>query len=221
MRSGGVPVRSLLVIGLIGLGGLGACAKAVGSEGGSCTGGGACDPGLTCASDLCVRLTGEGEGEGEGPCQGDEPARNDRADCETIGTAVCAAIDDNQAVQTCDTAAAMLRSGLFQAAFDCIAAIPPSRCGNLGPSLDECFAALTACPLDAADSLCGQADETCVSEGDDGFPLDVCVADLTPTNATFRTAYADCFNASAGVACADVHDSCYNTALNAAVGGAE
>jgi hypothetical protein len=195
---------------------LAACGKPIGAEGGPCTEGGACDAGLTCASDLCVRLPGEGEGEGE--CRGDEAARNDRDDCASIPTSVCAAFDDNAAVQTCDLAGAILRSGLFQAAYECIADIPPSRCGNLRPSLEACFEALTACPLQAAADLCAQAGDTCVEEGDNGFDLERCTADLTSTNFAFRSAWADCFNSSAGVPCSDVHDSCYNVAINTLVG---
>jgi hypothetical protein len=197
------------------------CAKPVGSEGGPCTEGGACDPGLTCASDLCVKLgsEGEGEGEGDGSCFGDEAPRHDRGDCQNISAAACAAVDENAAVQTCDTAGAILRTGLFNEAFECIAEIDVTKCLELDSELDKCFAALTACPLPAADDLCTQADEQCVSEGDNGFPVDACVSDLTSTNQAFRSAYADCFNNSGGTACSDVHDDCYNTALNTLVGG--
>lgn len=54
----------LLVVVLSGAALIPACSSgsscAVGSERCSCTSGGACDPGLTCASSLCVRLTGTG-----------------------------------------------------------------------------------------------------------------------------------------------------------------
>lgn len=197
----------------------------IGSEGGPCTAGGGCDPGLVCLSDLCVDPdSGEegegegGEGEGEG-CQGDEPATNDRSDCATIPTSSCAPLDQNAAVQTCDVAAAILRSGIFQAAFDCIADIPASACASVDAELDACFAALTACPLERADALCDQANEACVAGGDNGFPLELCKDDVRSTNQAFRDAYAECFNASGTAPCDGVHGDCYNTALNTLVGG--
>jgi hypothetical protein len=210
------------------------CGKPIGSEGGPCTGGGGCDIGLVCLSDLCVDATpdggpaaegegegeaAEGEGEGEGACQGDNAAQNDRADCFSIPASACAPAADNGAVQTCDVAGAILRSGLFQAAFDCMAAIPSNACASLDDDVTACFATLTACPLPAADELCVQANDACVAGGDEGFPLATCQADLRATNQAFREAYAECFNASGSAACDGVHDDCYNTAQNALVIG--
>jgi hypothetical protein len=216
--------------------------KPVGSEGGPCTGGGGCDVGLVCLSDVCVDPTGEGEGEGEGgegegeggegegegeggegegegECQGDNAAQNDRADCLSIPASACAPAADNGAVQTCDVAAAILRSGLFQAAFDCIAAIPANACASLDAEVDECFAQLTACPLPAADALCTQANDACVAGGDNGFPLAACQSDLRATNQEFRESYAVCFNNSGAAPCDGVHDDCYNVSLNLLVTG--
>ncbi len=215
-----VTVGTLLVTAMTA-----SCGKAIGSEGGPCTGGGGCDVGLVCLSDVCVDPTsGEGEGEGEGgegegECQGDNAAQNDRADCLTIPASACADAEDNTAVQTCDVAGAILRSGLFQAAFDCMEAIPANACATLDEQVTDCFAALTACPLPAADALCTQANEACVGGGDNGFPVATCQADLRSTNQAFREAYAECFNASGSAACDGVHDDCYNTAQNALVIG--
>lgn len=206
------------------------CGKPIGSEGGPCTGGGGCDVGLACLSDVCVDPnSGEGEGEGEARegegegeadegCQGDNAAQNDRDDCFTIPAAACAPAEDNGAVQTCDVAGAILRSGLFQAAFDCIADIPANACASLDDAVNACFAALTACPLPAADDLCAQANGFCEDEGDFDFPLDRCADDLRATNQAFREAYAACFNTSTD-ACGVVHDDCYNVAQNTLVSG--
>jgi len=193
------------------------CGKAVGSEGGPCTSGGGCDPGLTCASDLCVKLgEGEGEGdpgEGEGECQGDDGGAHAVDDCAGIPAAACADIDQNETETACRDAGLTLRAGLFDAAFACLAQISSAQCHDAG-AINDCFGALTACANPGAETTCTQARDACVDGNDDGFPLDVCIADLTPTNLAFRTAWADCFNNSGAQPCSDVEDACYNNATN-------
>jgi hypothetical protein len=203
--------------------------KPVGSEGGPCTEGGGCDPGLACRSDLCVDLGGEGEGEGgegegeggegegEGECQGDEAAVFDVDDCDGIPTAACGPIEENAALTTCRDAALILRNGIFNEVFPCIDAIPATECDALNGPLGDCFGLITACPNTAAENLCQQAFDTCSAEGQTNFPQAACESDLVPTNQAFRQAYADCFNQAAAEPCSSVHDFCYNFALAALV----
>jgi hypothetical protein len=200
---------------------LSGCAPAVGAEGGPCTGGGGCDPGLTCLSDLCVDAGegegegegGEGEGEGEGACGGDVGGDNGIDDCRPLPSN-CAALSDS-----CEVAFRVLRAGLAQGAYDCFAAQPSSSCGNANAVVDTCFGGLTACDNASAQTVCGQIDQACRNANDTGFNRAGCDADLQPMNDDFIALYGDCFNANLNASCSVIHDGCYEDAFARLVNG--
>jgi hypothetical protein len=195
--------------------------KDVGAEGGPCTSGGGCDPGLSCKSDLCVDLgEGEGEGdEGEGEaCAGDQAAQHGYDDCADLPAAAasCGAPADNATLTTCQDAALILRTGVFNDVYPCLDDIDASTCSNadqLNAALGACFSALNVCSNTAVTNLCQQAFDACDGEGQPDFPKAQCQDDLVATNQDFREAYAQCFNDAAEEPCVSVHDFCYNFAL--------
>lgn len=204
---------------------LSGCAAAVGAEGGPCTAGGGCDPGLTCLSDLCVdagegegeRSDGEGEGgegEGEGEaCGGDVGGPNGIDDCRPLPS-TCDAFSES-----CEVAFLVLRAGLAQGAYDCFAAQSSSSCGNADSVVGTCFSSLTACANPSAQTVCGQIDQACRDANDTGFNRTGCEADLKPMNDDFIALYGDCFNANLQSTCDVIHDGCYEDTFARLVNG--
>ncbi len=165
--------------------------------------------------------TGSG-GAPAGTCGTDTACWGDEA--STCGTDACEAPeiyfqcpatgDYTDAHYTCSIAASIYREGIWANLVDCLiggGADIETQCDDGAVNGGACVEAAysNACANADADALCEGAATACAEGGDDSFTTEQCKADMVVMSGAGLAAYADCFDASADVACSDIHDLCY------------
>lgn len=149
-------------------------------------------------------------------CWADEASSCGAEACESAELYFqCPATGDyTDAYYTCTIASQIYRENIWANLVDCLrdnGADIVTQCddgqANTGACVEQAYA--NACANEDSDALCAGAATACAEGEDDNFTLAQCEADMVVMSAAGLDAYADCFDANADVACADIHDFCY------------